>query len=392
MKNQKGVTNIDIKLDVNQWQSICPPLNSLELIKKGDRLSFEEIKLLIDDFNRKKGDSFSFEQTKNLIDDFVREMENQKRVMNELITKGHTFSFEQIMRLIDYFIRNKYFENKQIKIKANLSLSFPLADVEKFEEKDNYFLIIMNFLSLYGFFTPLPLFYTESLIKDEIDSEYVVKDFFDAFNQRLYDLLYSSMQKYFIPFQVIERHNHDYIEKLLCLSGLGGNNLNNLLSNPLQLISCTGLLNQHPRSALGLQIFLNNTLNVPIKIKLFIYKENRIPEHQKFYLGETSSKLGKELYLGEIIPNRSSKFRIQIGPLTKDSYTDFFPGGLQYKKLLFFTDLFVSEPFEYDIEIIIAEVSSSFILGKEDSSQLGLNTWIFSGDKLFSKRVLFATI
>jgi type VI secretion system protein ImpH len=310
----------------------------------------------------------------------------------ELFKKGHSFSFEQVIRLINHFIKNKSFDEKTIKIKPNLSLSFPIADVERIEDKDNYYLITMNFLGLYGFFSPIPLFYTESLMEDVIEGEYVVKDFLDVINQRLYDLLYQSMQKYYIFFQVIERNDFDYIERILCLSGLGNNNLNHDISNSLQLIPYTGLLNQHPRSAFGLQIFLKNILNAPIKIKPFIYKESKIPEHQKFYLGGAHSVLGKDLFLGEVLPNRSSKFRIQIGPLTKESYPSFLPGGQQYERLLFFTDLFVSEPFEYDIEIIIAEVSSSTCLGIKNYSELGLNTWLFSGNSLLYKKVIFTTI
>ncbi len=84
------------------------------------------------------------------------------------------------------------------------------------------------------------------------------------------------------------------------------------------------------------------------------------------------------------------KFRIQLGPLNRKTFRGFLPGGDGYEKLVSLTKLYVVEPLEYDLELIISERQVKTVcLGAPEWSGLGLDTWTFSGDELGEVRMSF---
>jgi type VI secretion system protein ImpH len=84
------------------------------------------------------------------------------------------------------------------------------------------------------------------------------------------------------------------------------------------------------------------------------------------------------------------KFRIRIGPLNRKVFRRFLPGGDRHQKLALLTKLYIVDPLEYDLEIIIsAGQVKTVCLGASEWSRLGLDTWIFSDDELGEVRTTF---
>ena len=85
------------------------------------------------------------------------------------------------------------------------------------------------------------------------------------------------------------------------------------------------------------------------------------------------------------------KFRVQVGPLKRDLFPKFFPGSRLYEDMVALTRLYVLDPLEFDMEIILAAGEARQIcLGAPEWSRLGWDTWSFSGDELGEVRVQFS--
>lgn len=323
-------------------------------------------------------------------------------LIDELLKQGHAFSFFQIIRLLRRFTessgtpKSNPFSNETIRIKPRLSLAFPASDVESVQRlgdgDDPRFLILANFLGLYGSASPLPIFYTEDLIDEATDDESASRDFIDIINQRLFSLLFESWTKYRQYLKFVEEEDPAHISRLFCLLGLGGASIREDIPEPYRLLRYIGLFTQFPRSASGLKAILTDTIGeIPVDVIPCMKRNVRIPEDQTLRLGANEGcRLGMDAYLGDHMQDRMGKFRIQLGPLSSKDFKRFSPGAEDFDRLTFLTDFYFVEPLEYDVELIMAEgVARTVCLGDRTRSTLGMDTWVFSKSALGEVRVIF---
>jgi len=313
----------------------------------------------------------------------------------DLLKEGYSFSFFQVIRLLGLLCRDAMpnqstgsLGQDSIRIRPKLSLAFPAADVDRIEETSDEektrFQVTANFLGLYGISSPLPTFYTEDLMDEAAMDESVAREFVDVVNQRLFQLLYACLCKYHQCLQVVEANNLQHTERLFCLLGIGEKKLRSDITDPYALIRYIGLFTQMPRSALGLETLLTDALNgMAVTVIACVERKAKIPDDQKLVMGSPAHNLGANCFLGEEIVDRMGKFRIRIGPLDRKKFQSFYPESDNYKTATFLTDMYILESFEYDLEIILAEGEAEKVcLGDPDCSRIGLNTWLFSSDKL----------
>ena len=320
---------------------------------------------------------------------------------HELLKKGRRFSFFQVIRMLRLLKRAAgdgsnadITDTGHIRIRPKLSLAFPPSDVDSIQElegEDPRFLVNTTFLGLYGTSSPLPVFYTEDLMEEASSDESVSRDFLDIFNHRLFLLLFKCWSKYRQHIKVVEERDSMYLERLFCLVGLGEKAFRQDVPEPYPLIRYAGLLTQFPRSSLGLRTLLKDALGgISLEIIPCVGTKTAIPEEQRFHLGISGCSLGEDSFLGNEILDRSSKFRIRIGPLQQDQYQEFLPGAQKYQLLTFLTNFYLVEPLTYEVECILSTVHISPVcLGAPRWSALGMDTWMFSGEAPAEMRAVF---
>jgi len=320
----------------------------------------------------------------------------------ELLGQPYSFSFFQILRLLTLLgssegnrAQHRAVPEDQIKVRPELSLGFPAADVAAIEplSRDNEaYLVTATFLGLYGSSSPLPTFYTEDLLDEAAEDETVTRDFLDILNQHLYHLLYACWTKYRLYLKVVEEQDLTHIERLFCLLGLGDHKLRGQIPENHRLLRYLGLVTQHPHSALALKTMLRDALEgMPVEVLPCIPRMASIPEDQRCCLGVSGSTLGVDTFIGKEILDRSGKFRLQIGPLSKAQFRALLPDQEKHALLVFLTDFYVSGSLQYDMELILAPGQMTSIrLGDPESSRLGWNSWIFTGQFEQEARVVFA--
>jgi len=190
---------------------------------------------------------------------------------------------------------------------------------------------------------------------------------------------------------VTEEHNDLDLERLFCLLGLGESKLRRSIPDARGLLRYIGLFTQFPHSATGLITILRDALeDVPVALVPCIPRMAKIPEPQRLKMGLSGSTLGVDAFVGEEIEDRMGKFRIQIGPLSQADFLRFTPGRPGHVKLTALTELYITEPFEYEVELILAAKQAQTVcLGDSVRSVLGVTTWVFSEESLGEVRTRF---
>lgn len=320
-----------------------------------------------------------------------------------LLKSGHTFSFFQVLRLLRFFVASPNVSEMtavedmpHIRVRPDLSLTFPASDVKAVEEltegEESAYQVTATFLGLYGAASPLPTFYTEDLMEEAGADESVTREFLDVFNNRLYLLLFKAWSKYRQFLQVVEERNPEHIERLFCLLGFGHEEVRKDIPGAYRLLRYIGIFSQFPRSAVGLKSLVQDALGeIPVDVRPCVLTMATIPESQRLSLGRDDARLGQSCYLGEQIPDRMGKFRIELGPVSAPVFQGLLPGGENYETLTALTGAYVTDSLEYDVEITLARgEASTACLGGSSWSRLGLDTWVFGGDEIGAVKARFS--
>lgn len=322
-------------------------------------------------------------------------------MINDLLAHGHQFSFPQIMRIARQQLgaggAGELPEipwQERIRVRPDLSLAFPAADVARVERSGADkadLLITTTFLGLYGSSSPLPTHYTEDLMDEASADSSVSRDFLDILHQRLYQLYFQCWSKYRLFVRIAEEQNPRDRERLFCLIGLGEKELRDSLPDAWQLVRYAGLFSQFPRSAEGLQTLLRDALGVgKLEVEQCVLRRVPIPADQQMRMGLSGMSLGTTTVLGSEMADRMSKFRIHIGPLSKKEFDTLLPGKPRHDKLASLIRLYILDPFDFDLKLILAARQAEPIrLGDSDGAKLGWNSWSFSGDTLGEVSALF---
>lgn len=319
----------------------------------------------------------------------------------ELLARSHEYTFFQAMRLLRLLGASPeiprepsdHRERIPVRIRSNNSLAFPAADINAIEEdgEEPGFRVTANFLGLYGHSSPLPTFYTEELIEEAGSDESVSRDFLDMYNHHIYALFYQCCRKYDLFFLVGDEQSEEIMERLSCAIGIADPQARNELGIAFQLCRYIGLLMQRPHSAWGLETMLRDAFGgIPVKVLQCHKRIVKISQDQLMKVGGKGSVLGQESVIGTEIEDRMGKFRLQIGPVNLETFNTLLPGNPGNKRLASMTKFYVTTPFEYDVELILAKNECRpACLGSPQMSRLGLDTWVFSSDSIGEVSAVF---
>ncbi len=310
-------------------------------------------------------------------------------IEERLLKEGPKFSFLQAIRLIRLLLRRleecdvkdaASIEGNLLRVRPFLSLGFPAADISNITEQQfgdhQRYLIEATFLGMYGISSPLPSFYTEDLLYEVSDDITVTRDFLDILNTVTYQLFIRTLLKYNLFLQVVEEHNESYLEYLYYLAGLGDIREGGFDSDAMLLLRYGGILNQFPRSALGLRTILREALGVEVTLEQCVPCRLKIPDEDIWVLGIRNNVLGETTHLGSETQDAMEFFRIVIGPVPAVEADDFLPGGVQYNKAEMLTSHYLDRPLDYEFKILIdGRQVEAICLGAGNNNCLGVTTW-----------------
>lgn len=304
-----------------------------------------------------------------------------------------SFAFFQAVRLLHRRLgdRRKVGEfadpaGESVRFSVNPSLAFPAGDIQDMRVgEDGQPRMSVNFMGLVGHMGVLPTQYSmvlDAQAAEEGDPD-PLRDFLDIFHHRLLSLFYGAWERshFYVPF---ERQEEDRVSaRLLDLIGLGTPGLRRKMSvrDDALLFYC-GLLGIQQRSAVALEHLLEDYFGVPVEVLQFHGGWYGLSESSQCRLDDDeglAGSLGEGTVVGDEIWDPQARVRIRVGPLSREKYDDFLPGGPAYEALAGFTRFFGDGHYDFDLQLVLdRDDVPGVVLGSEEESAppLGWCTWI----------------
>lgn len=322
--------------------------------------------------------------------------------MNQKIASNiKEYSLPQAIRVSLYYLKKLYANldtetlYRKILFKGNASLSFQKSEIEllhfyESEVSGKRVELTLNFLSLFGTSSPLPTHYNEMLL-ESLDTDKVLYDFLDIFNNNLQKFLYPiwEKQRYFIQYN--KELKDKFSKYMLSILGLHANyNMPNNRLNFKKIMPYIGVLSMKQKSAGTLTSILRHYLGFSqIEIVQCIKMQSKIPSWQFVKLGQENTSLGVDTSIGEFVTNKTSKFRIMLRNVNTEDMLRYSIHGDKMDELNDLISFAFNEPLEYDVCLEIKQENKvKCVLDESNKRYIGINSWI--GEPMGNEEIIIA--
>jgi type VI secretion system protein ImpH len=240
----------------------------------------------------------------------------------------------------------------------------------------------VNFLGLTGPQGILPLVYSLYLAERRREKDHAAKDFLGIFEHRALSLFYRAWERGHAAV-AHGRGERDWLTRhLLNLLGLGTAGLQGKLPVADEaLLFYAGLLGVPTRPAAALEQLIEDYFGVRAEMEQFVGAWYPLDESTQCALdenGSPSAMLGLGAVAGDELWDLQSRVRVRLGPLTREQYDRFLPGGSAHDQLQAITRFFGNDQIDFEIQLVLArdEVPACALGGDDGGLPLGWCTWI----------------
>lgn len=235
------------------------------------------------------------------------------------------------------------------------------------------------FFGLFGPNAPLPLHLTEYALdrqRNAKDSTFIA--FADIFHHRLLSLLYRAWADA-QPTVQFDRPAKDRFRLYVgALVGLSTPHLDGRDAMPDQYKRFyAGRLLSQARNAEGLRTLLEHFYRIPVRVVEFVADWMRLPDTAHLRLGSSRevAMLGLTAVMGKFVWGAQQRFRLRLGPLNREQFDNFLPGGTALQELVAAVKTYVGEEKAWDVQLVLRGTEVPVTrLGQ--SGRLGLTTWL----------------
>ncbi|NYT85130.1 type VI secretion system baseplate subunit TssG [Pollutimonas harenae] len=297
-----------------------------------------------------------------------------------LLAEGSRYAFFQALRLLRLYLGEEAFE-RSVRVRPALSLSFPEQDIDNIVRQDDVLRITANFFGLYGVTSPLPTFYTEDLIEEQLLGTSNSRDFLDILHAVLYPMLFKAWEKNRIWLAVLEQKDGTRLNQLMALLGLHRDTGATPSRDLRALLPHAGNFNQYPRSALGLQALVSGLLDgLPVSVEPCVPRTVSIPASDRSRLGVLACSLGNDVQLGSQVAECTGQALIHAGPLSASVFERLLPGKDLYKRVAQAVTHYVQSPIACVLGLRVEPAQREAAALGGGWHSLGLNTWLPEAD------------
>lgn len=341
-------------------------------------------------------------------------------VIDRLLAEPHRFGFFQAVRLLErWFVQQEGLQpadvlSKRLQFRNSLSLAFPASEIAEFNaiatlrereggegdeegeaatgagqarsaharhSKDVARVeLTPAFMGLLGIGGTLPAFYTELFAQRELyQKDSAGRAFMDIFLHRAVVLFYQAWRKHRLAIQFeADRKNH-FLPMLLAVAGVGHASLRDRLHardggvSDDTLAFFSGTLQQRPVSAEVLQRVLAQHFNIPVKLEQFVGRWFSLPQDNQTRLGGLNTQLGSGAVVGERIWQRDLRMRLTLGPMPREKFSRFLPGGPGALALRELLTMMTGVTLEYEVRLALRaqDVRGVCLGGSDGGARLG---------------------
>ncbi|MGY0559326.1 type VI secretion system baseplate subunit TssG [Luteimonas sp. A277] len=331
-------------------------------------------------------------------------------LIQQLLDQPHRFGFFQAMRLIEQLYLRQGGGGKdavalRVRFRNTLSLAFPAAEIESAQARTTEggplalpeeieeaaasgnigdITLTPAFMGLLGTVGALPTHYTEFLQERETyQRDRAARAFLDMFTNRAVALHYAAWKKYRLAMQYELDRKEKFLPLVLSLAGVGMTGLRDRLAEgeggvfDQAIAHYAGAVRQRPVSARLLQQVLADYFQAGVEVEQFVGAWYQVPEHQATRLGVANAGLGTTALAGNRVWQRDLRMRLVIGPLQRERFDDFLPGGTAAAALEKWLTLLTGSCLEYEIRLLLrAEDVRGAGIGGGHGARLGWDSYV----------------
>jgi len=295
-----------------------------------------------------------------------------------LFQEPFRFNFFQAVRLLerldegrDPVGRDTRPGHEAVRFVARLGLSFPASSIHDVRpavvDRDlappGTPIMTVAFMGLTGPLGVLPTFYTEKLIEEFLRCRRLKRDsipplaaFLDLFNHRLISLFYRAWDKYH-PFSSWDRGVREPLNRaVFSLAGLRLPATRERAAFAGEaLLFYAGLFASRHRHAAGLEDLLQGYFGEPVEVLQFVGRWLSLELGDRSRLGArgANNQVHVNLSLGSRVWDERGKFRVRVGPLTFERYTELLPGRPAFQALVKMARLYIGREYEFDVQLVL---------------------------------------
>lgn len=301
-------------------------------------------------------------------------------LIKRLCSEAYDFSFFRAVMLLEDYYRARHGIDQpiaagRIRFTPDESITFPPNDIAGIEEKDGVVSFTLSFMGLVGATSPLPVYFSEYL-STHPDTAPALYDFLTIFNHRIYSLFFRAWKKYHFLFNFSADGSDSFTRKVGMLAGIDPS----MSPKKMRFLAYCGILSSTTRSADGLRTLLSDYFGgIPVRIEEFASRWARLRNVKP--LG-TDTPLGEATILGTTYFDRAGKFRVVVGPLSRQVYETFLPGSENIADMRDAVNLYLSDPLEYDIEVQLQSIELIPVILGADATRLGETSALGRSDEM----------
>jgi type VI secretion system protein ImpH len=283
-------------------------------------------------------------------------------LLTRLFAEPWSFEFFQAVRLLEQLQAERAPvgdleepRNESVRFTTATSVAFPASEIQSLESSEPPRMAV-NFLGLTGPQGMLPLAYSLYVAERQRAGDHAMKSFLEIFDHRILSLFYRAWKKTHVS-AVYNRDGRDWLTRhLLDLVGLGTDGLQGRLPIPdSALLAYAGLFASSSHSAAALEQLLSDYFGVPVAVQQFVGAWYPLTRSAQSELGDEAmgTALGLGAVAGDEIWDQQSRVRVRIGPLTREQYQTFLPGGSAHEPLQALTRFYTNGQIDFEIQLVL---------------------------------------
>lgn len=276
-------------------------------------------------------------------------------VTDELFKVPTAFELVQttrILRHVPYKQDLKYWAD-EFNFESSLELNFPKTEVESLILTDDKVQLTNLMVGLTGMQGALPYSYTNKVKQASRTQRKESIKFLGLFNHKLTAQYIDSCITYNLPVRYeVEEENH-YLKILHALNGYVSEQHQQTELDDY-FAEFAGLMQGQNNTAHALKTMLTAVFKQNVAVEEFIEEKFKLADEQKTTLGGlNASLLGVNTFCGETIKQIDGKIEIQIGPLSRQAYSEFLPHQKSSRKLKSLLQSWCSPTLLVDVRLIL---------------------------------------
>lgn len=278
------------------------------------------------------------------------------------------------------------------------SLSFAPREVASIETRAGKLAIKLFGVGMLGPNGPLPLHMTDQ-VRERIDTKRdpALADFLDLFHHRAFTHLYRAWSQGQAAAGLDRADQERFTPYVARLLGDEPGLANGTALPTHARWACAPHRVRPARNADGLVSTVSHFFQVPVRLAENCLQWMRLAPDDESRIGwpSASGLIGQGAVAGEAVPDRQSRFRLTLGPLSMDRYLRLTPEGSGHGRdlpaLVELVRAFIGFEYAWEVELLVhRQEAPACRMG--DDHQLGWSTWMGNpagGEELPVRGMLF---